>query len=370
MKHKVKIFAVPSHQTKDRTSGVDFARVIQPLKAIDGYEDKDISCKVDFYNIHAKKQKNWVEIADKYDLVFLNYTVLDWQYAAMASCVHGKGKKIIMDLDDNIWQVSPDNIVHNQLKELNAGYLLSCMLDDVDGVTCTNSYLRNVVVDKTDKTHNKIKVMPNQIDLSLYNKVFPAKNTGTITLMHYGSTSHFDDLLDQEFVKGLGKIFSDYPNVKLKTVGAFCPELRYKWGPRYENDYGDVDIYGWIKNKFPFFMNEADIIVAPLRDTIYNRCKSEIKWLETASAGKPGVFSATRPYLENIEHGKTGYLAKYSNDWYNYVKILIESVEKRQEIGQNAYNEIKAHRQQKDHIELYADFIKNCVLGIDSEIKK
>lgn len=362
---KIKIYALPSHQTKERTSGVDYVRVIQPMTLLNGYSDGEVEFEVDIYDIHKKDQGEdaWVKVAKKYDLVFLNYTVLDWQYAAMGAPLRGEGKKIIMDLDDAIWHVNPDNIVHDQLKELDAGYKVTCMLDDVDGVVTTNGYLRNVIANKSYKKHDQILVAPNQIDLTHYSHRFPAKDNGKIVLMHYGSTSHFDDLLLPQFVEGVDRILKEYPNVILKTVGAFISELRYKWGMRYENAFGDVDIYKWRDIKFPEYLAEADIMVTPLIDNLYNRCKSDIHFIEIGSAGRPGVYSDTRPYSDTIEHGKTGYLARSAEDWYTSIKSLIDSKELRQTMGDNAFDVVKAERQAQDHVKEYAEFIKKILKG-------
>lgn len=357
----IKIYAVGSHQTKERTSGVDYARVLLPMKHLNGYQDSDVSFQVDFYDINKEKGDNWPSIAKNYDIIFLNYTVLDWQYASMGAFVHGEGKKIIMDLDDAIWFVQEDNIVHKQLKEMNAEYILSCILDDVDGITTTNSYLKNVIVDKTYRRHEHIKVMENQIDLDLYNKTFPSKENDTITLMHFGSTSHFDDLLDKDFVNAMDRIFREYPNVVFKSVGAFISELRYKWGVRYINAFGDVDIYKWAIEKFPQYMEEADIIVVPLRDTLYNRCKSDIKFIESSSAMKPCIFSSVRQYKDSVIDGKTGMIASNEEEWYTKLKKLIDSVKLRNTIGKNAYNYVKKNRQMKDHVKEYADYFKQIL---------
>lgn len=350
----IKVFSFGTHQTKDRHSGVDYARVYQPMKYLNGFEYNGYKFTVDQYDINDEKQKDWRKIAKNYDVVFLNYIVWDWAYVHMAMPVHEAGKKIILDLDDAIWNVRPDNISYKGLKMANAGYITTCVLDDVDGVTTTNGYLRNIIADKSYKKHNQIKVLPNYIDLTQYSQTFPARDTHMITLLHYGSTSHFDDLLIPEFVDGVDRIFKDYPNVQIKMVGAFIPQLKAKWGQRYINDFGDVDIYKWIK-KFPKFMEEADIIVVPLEDDVYNRAKSDIKAKETATAMKPGIFSDVRPYHDYVEHGKTGFLASTADDWYKYLKILIDSKEKRQEIGQNAYNRV-LQEQMKDHVAEYASF--------------
>ena len=356
----IKVYAYPTHQAKDRTSGVDYARVLLPMSKVNGYQDKDVKIEVTTMDIFKEPQDNWLDIAKEFDIVFLNYLVTDWPYAYMAAPVHGNGKKIILDIDDALWNVRNDNVVYEQLRELKGGVILSAIVDDVDYVTTTSGYLRNVIVKNSYKHHEKIKVAGNMIDLDLYNHVTQAKDTGTITLMHFGSTTHFRDLLIPAFVEGVDRIMKDYPNVIFKTVGAFIPELRYRWGQRYVNTFGDRDIYVWVKEKFPAFMDEADIMVVPLEDDIYNRCKSDIKWIEASSAAKPGVWSDTRPYTETID-GTNGFLAKTADDWYENIKKLIDSKELRQKIGMNAYNQVVAERQMKNNIEPYVNLFKEAL---------
>lgn len=359
---EIKLYAVGSHQTKERTSGVDFARVLQPMKYLNGYKDSTVSFCIDFYDINSIKQPSWVEIADAYDAVFLNYTVLDWQYAVMGACMHGKGKKIIMDIDDAIWYLRPDNITYETIMANNKKMLhdVTCILDDVDRVTVTSSYLRNIVCDKTYKRHEQVGVFPNYIDLELYKYRYPSVDREQITIMHFGSTTHFMDLQQETFVKGMDMIMKEFPNVKFVTVGAFIPELRRKFGSRYENKFGDVDIYKWIQNKFPLYMEEADIVVAPVEEDIYNKAKSSIKFLEYSSAMKPGVYQNIRQYQEVVEDGKNGFLATTAEEWYGALKQLVLSHEMRRKIGENAFNTIQSH-QMKDHISEYANFIKTAL---------
>lgn len=351
----LKLFALPSHQTEDRTSGVDFVRVIQPMKHLNGYVHGNYKFKVDVFDIFNKK--DWMAVAEDYDGVFLNYTVLDWAYAAMGCFVHGKKKKIIMDMDDALWHVNNDNIAFEALKEHNAGYVITQILKDVDGIVTTNPYLRNLIAHKTQTPHEFIKVIPNSVDLKYYNHVSPAKNNHQINLFHFGSTSHFDDLSRPDFVDGLDMIFKDYPNVYFRAIGANIGKLKLKWGERYTYGWGHSDIYKWIGEKFPVYMDEADIMVVPLMDNRYNICKSDIKFLETATAKKPGVYSRIRPYTEAVEHGVTGYLADAPEEWYDSLKELIESAEKRKEIGENAYNYVTKERTIDKYIPDYAEFL-------------
>jgi len=296
-------------------------------------------------------------VAETHDVVFFNYTVLDWAYAAMGCFVHGMGKKLIMDLDDALWYVNPDNIAYSSLKKVGGRQILTSILRDVDGVTATTLYLKHLINHETGISYDKMQVVPNCIDLNYYKYKFEPKDQYKITLFYYGSTSHFNDLLEGGFVEGMTRIFADYPNVVFRCIGANIPELKMKWGERYTYGWGHSDVYKWISEKFPVYMKEADIMVVPLGNNIYNRCKSDIKFIETATTATPGVFQKMLPYTEYIQHGETGFLAETPEEWYRYIKILIDSKEERRRIGENAYKYVVENRQIQQLIPTYARFI-------------
>jgi glycosyltransferase involved in cell wall biosynthesis len=190
---KIKVFALPSHQTKDRTSGVDFARIIQPMKHLDGYTDEDVEFEVDVYDI--AKEVNWLDVAKKYDIIYFNYLNSPWGFAAMGAMARKFKRKIVMDLDDNLWGIREDNPAHevyqkggDEIRDFTA------ICNEVDYITVTNSYLKNVVINNTYKKHDKVIVFPNYVDLKLYSHRSKFKDTEQIQLVHYGSTTHFEDL--------------------------------------------------------------------------------------------------------------------------------------------------------------------------------
>lgn len=168
------------------------------------------------------------------------------------------------------------------------------------------------------------------------------------------STTHFDDLVEPEFVKGVDRIMEEFPQVTLQFVGAFIPRFRERWGGRYINSFGHQDLYKWVGGRYREFMKEADIMITPLTNGIYNRCKSGIKFLENSAAGKAGVYQRLRQYEELIEEGKNGYLADTASEWYGALKKLIIDSKHRKSVGEAAYRTIQAHTIQ-DHVDKYAD---------------
>lgn len=358
----IRIFALPSHASEERTAGVDFVRVIQPMQALNGYKDKDVEFKVDIWQPNKKDKTNWLEVARAYDLLYLNYTNNAWAFAAMGALARKYSRKMVMDVDDGLWNILPDNAVYQIYKRGSEGLKnVTAILNEVDYVTCTNSYLKNVIAHNTLKRHENIKVFPNYIDLNLYKHRSPFKDTFQIQLTHFGSSSHFQSLQDEEFNKGIDMLFKEYPNVSFTTVGAFIPKYKIRWGSRYTHSFGNVDIYKWVSDQFPIAMDETDIIVAPLTDNVYNRSKSSIKFIEASSAKKPGVYQRIRQYEDLVENGKNGFLASTAQEWHDSIKKLIDDKELRRTMGEEAFKLVERDFQIQSHVKDFADWFKEIL---------
>lgn len=351
------IFALPSHLRKDRTGGVDFFRVIQPMKHLDGFEYKGYKFKINLFD-NPDDHKSLFEAVKENDIVFFNYLTNAWGFAAMGACARKFNKPLIMDVDDALWNIVEDNPVYNAYKKGSEGiFNFTAICDEVDYMTTTSNYLKNVITHNTRKKHDKIKVFGNSVDLDdIYTHRSKFKDDGQIRLLHHGSTTHFKDLQNAEFTRGIDKIMKEYPNVVLKTVGAMIPEYKNKWGQRYEHGFGDVDYYKWAKEAIIPYMDEADIMVIPLHDSIYTRCKSDIKFSESSAFVKPGVWQDIRQYSETVIDGENGFLAKRAKDWYKAIKKLIDDPKLRKSMGKKAYKTVVDEKQAKDYRDEWAEF--------------
>jgi len=108
--------------------------------------------------------------------------------------------------------------------------------------------------------------------------------------------------------------------------------------------HNDTKGLNWFHHKgtygytdFPKFYAELgiDIAIAPLKDIHFNRCKSNIKYLEASMLSIPTVASDVSTY-NCIQHGKTGYLASTSGQFKKYLEWLIKDEKKRIEMGKEA----------------------------------
>lgn len=148
-----------------------------------------------------------------------------------------------------------------------------------------------------------------------------------------GSITHNDDF--KLIMPSIVNVLKKYDNVYLEIVGLLdLPEemqdVKDKIITAPFMDYRDL----------PKLIRSIDINLAPLEDTIFNEAKSENKWTEAALVKIPTIASNVGAFKSQIVNEKTGLLCNNSEDWDKYLKLLIESKEYRNEIGQNAYDEV------------------------------
>jgi glycosyltransferase involved in cell wall biosynthesis len=285
---------------------------------------------------------------------------MDFGYAVMGMLARQHYCKLVMDIDDNLWSILPDNSAYNVLKKGSSGLsIITMILNDVDYVTCTNNYLRNAIINNSYKRYDQVKVFPNYIDLNLYKTRLPFKDTHEIVIGHFGSSTHYTSLGNEDFVMAMDKLMHEYPNIKFITIGSFFGAYKEKWGQRYEYSFGDMDVIKWIE-KMPDMLSDIDILVAPLNVNIYNRAKSSIKFLENSSYKKPGCWTKIRQYEEIVNDGVNGFLCGNSEEWYTNLKKLIDDKELRKKMGEEAFKTTEQWTID-GHINEYADFFRGIL---------
>jgi glycosyltransferase involved in cell wall biosynthesis len=231
------------------------------------------------------------------------------------------GAKIVLDLDDDPNNVSPD---HPEIKELeNRYHMWDRMIKSADHVVVSTEQIRQSI-----KHQNPyITVIPNAIDPEIWKVKRKRRTDGKIRIGWIASGSHFVDSPIIEDI--MQELIEEYPNVEFHLAGMINQEARGK---------------GWIHHKgtdgykpFPQFYADLDldIAIAPLKDNPFNQAKSNIKFLEASMLGIPTVASDVKPY-QCIQHGKTGYLASTPGQFKKYLKWLIEDETKRKEMGKEA----------------------------------
>jgi len=356
----IKVFALASHTFVDKVSGVDYARIIQPMRYLNGYKDEDVKFKVRVYDHSKNESFDWRKVFKDYDIVYFNYTNNDIGYAIMGLMAQKFKKKLICDLDDDLFTILADNPAHAVFKTGAWGRtVVKAILNDVSHLTCTNRHLKHSLEFQLKESEGKVSILPNYIDLDLYKHRCKFKDRGYYKALYFGSSTHFSDLYSEPFFNAMDRVMKEYPNFKFMSVGAFVPKYREKWGVRYEQGFGHIDLLEWIK-LMPKFMDDADFMVVPLINNTYNRSKSSIKFLEASSYKIPGVYQNIRPYQEMIESEVNGYLASTEEEWYKSITSLINDTKLRESMGKEAFKTTKEWQIQ-DHLQKYAAMFKRVL---------
>ena len=97
-------------------------------------------------------------------------------------------------------------------------------------------------------------------------------------------------------------------------------------------------------------LQTSDIALLPLHDNIFNRAKSDLKFIEAANCGATCLASPT-VYSEVLKDGENGFIFNDLKDFSDKLKILIDNSETRQKFSKNAYEYVKHNRLMSQHYE-------------------
>lgn len=252
------------------------------------------------------------------------------------------GKPVFFDIDDLVFDtVYTDQLSYTQGLDpvekgnydagvRNYGY----MLENCDGaITSTNQlqeelkkYQSKVLLNRNLASDDLIAVS------SQYIKDY--SQTSDIVKIGYfsGSISHNENF---ELIKpAIKQLLEKYSNVQLHIVGIL--DIPKDMKP-FENQIVTHDYVDW--DKLPALISEVDINLAPLVDSIFNRAKSEIKWIEAALVKVPTVASKIGAFSDVVIDDETGLLAT-DDQWFDKLEALVLSPDLRQKLAESAYRAV------------------------------
>ncbi len=253
---------------------------------------------------------------------------------------HKHGCKVIYETDDvqdEYHKSHPSYAEYMETKKEHDEKFYETMRKS-DWVTVSTPFLKN----RWKHINKNITVLPNYIDPQLYPE-YSKNNTDIIRIGWAGGISHYGDL--EIIKKPLNYVLDKYKNTKFVYFGlgkmgygstinkVISGDDYFKEIPRNRRE----PVWGVNFSDYPhaFTSLQYDIAIAPLLANNFNKGKSNLKWLEYSWNGVPGVYSPT-VYSNDIEHGKTGFIAKTQDAWKVYLSTLIESAHLRRYIGSTA----------------------------------
>lgn len=252
------------------------------------------------------------------------------------------GKPVFFDIDDLVFDtVYTDQLSYTQgLNQVEKGNYdagvrnYGYMLENCDGaITSTNQLQEELKKYQSTVLLNRNLASDELISISSqflkdYSQVSDVVKIGYFS----GSISHNENF---ELIKpAIKQLLKKYSNVQLHIVGILdIPKDMKPFGNQIvTHDYVDWD-------KLPALISEVDINLAPLVDSIFNRAKSEIKWIEAALVKVPTVASKIGAFSDEVVDGETGLLAT-DDEWFDKLESLVLSLELRQKLAESAYRAV------------------------------
>jgi glycosyltransferase involved in cell wall biosynthesis len=405
MQEKIKVLVLPSD-----TTGVGKFRSVDPHIMLQNMYPDDFHVDID-YNPQINNVNYWKQ----YQIVHIHRNIgsnYD-QTPNIINFLKSIGIIVIVDLDD-YWLPGKEHPIHQLIVQEKIHEKIVANLKVASYVTTTT----NIFADEIRKVNKNVVIFPNAIDPTEAQFKQPTEPSDRIRIGWLGGSSHLYDL------KLLEGFVSKNMSLKDKVQYVLCgfdtrgtiTEINQQTGEkkqrpinpdetvwaRYEeiftNKYATIDSNYkqfllkfkeeeypniqdlpyrrvWTKpiNTYATNYSKFDISMAPIKNHIFNRVKSQLKVIEAGFYKKALIASEVGPYTIDLKHaldfGKftdgNALLVKEErnhSDWAKNIKFLVNNPNLIVDLGERLYESVKdkydLRKVTKDRREFYLSIVK------------
>ena len=411
---KVRVLAIPSD-----SHGVGKYRIIDPFTYIGDNHSDEVHVDLVFDVPNENK------FFDNYDIVYfhsfihkgesqLNLDRINW--------LKKEGIKVVMDIDD-FWRVDHRHPNYETFKRNGYSKLRAELLKSADYVTTTTPIYQKTI--KSLLGIKNVSVFPNAVNEKEPQFKPKPKDSDLVRFGWLGGSSHLHDL---ELIKsGISTITQQY---KGKTQFVLCGfDLRgniveqdqqtgqqrtrkilphesvwVRYEEMFTSNYGrlnpdyvkELKDYSdltngkhqnyrrvWTKpiTTYASNYNLFDVSLAPVKEHVFNYCKSQLKVIEAGFHKKALIASDFGPYQIDLvdayerggtfnDKGNAFLVGKHKNhkDWSKRLELLYNNPDLVTQLGENLYQSV-----QKYHIDNVtknrSEFYKTLVENKEIEVK-
>ena len=262
---------------------------------------------------------------------------------------------IVYETDDNHWQIKPWNGYYGDV--INERDLIADMTRRADLVTVAMPAL----AEEYGRYNDNIRVIRNAIDPTLYVADAPRPEGDKPRLVYYGSTARLRDYAG--FPTDRGKWEGGHARAAVDAHRRLLHRVFLGTNPGTEHVVGQLfdEQYNSIEGIAAFSRGLAnlhgDIGIAPLLGDDFDRCKSELHWLEYAMTDMAFIgqrFRGEGPY-QVVRDGVDGLLARGAQEWHDAVRKLATSADLRADLAGAAKERVLAEYDYRQRAVEWAD---------------
>ena len=384
MSNKIKVLVLPSDKTGcGKFRSVDPHVMLQNLYPDDFHVDIDYEPKMNDINYWKQYQIVHVHrnIGNNYDTT-----------PGMIKLLKSLGIVVVIDIDD-YWLPTKEHPIHQLIVQNKIHEKIVANLKEASYVTTTTK----VFSDEIMKLNPNVVVFPNAIDPNEPQFKQPTLESDRIRIGWLGGSSHLHDLmLLQGFVNKNSdlsdkvqyvlcgfdtrgtmteinqqtgeqkqrpikpeetvwaryeEIFTDNYKIVDENYKKYLKEFKeYNYESSLSLPYSRV----WTKPVTSYAMNysKLDISLAPIKNHIFNRVKSQLKVIEAGFYKKALIASEVGPYTIDLKHSldKGNFVDgnallvdenRNHSDWAKYIKKLVQNPNMITDMGERLYETVK-----------------------------
>lgn len=225
---------------------------------------------------------------EEYEVVVVQRQVTEANLKAM-QLMKRAGKRLIYDLDDNMWNLPASNPAAKVFKMMQEGFAICAKEAHV--LTVSTQSLKSAVRTAIPGLKAEILITPNGVDFDLFRPSMLERDDDKVILGWGGSNTHSADIAEVWAL--LPDLLKRHENLYMEFIGMNPPPEIV--GHERVTHRTWVPVGEWASR---FSSWSWDISMAPLEDNRFNRAKSCIKGLEAAAVGIPCLMSNVTPYHE------------------------------------------------------------------------
>ena len=324
-----------------RTSAVDWWRLVNPANYLKKNTDWEIEVRKSIDPVDPfspQQQEHFLAAAKHFDVIYTSYFDSGLGYSWLHVLCEKFGTKLVVDIDDNIIDISGSNPVRKQYEENPDRFSnLLGIIENAPTLTTTTKPLKKLY--KKLRNGSPVKILPNYIDLDKH-KPLPYKPHKKVVIGYQGGITHLDDFYKSPFWGATKQILEKYKNEVEFRIFGFVPDSKISEFPNTKWIKGYADFNKYI-NKWKSWISEVDISVAPLEITEFNQGKSGIKVLEAGAASVPTIASGLPAYMSIVKNYKNGVIADTKEEWLEGYEKLINQTNARKQMGREIFKTIK-----------------------------
>lgn len=282
---------------------------------------------------------------DTFDVLQLQRVLLPGQLGTLRM-LKRMGKKIVVDYDDAFPLADRTHPLYEKLAPgtPNAA-ALGVLMSLADAITVPTPEL----VEHYRKMHRRVVLLPNAVDLdsSIYTAGRLSRTSEKLTVFWSGWDSHEANL--RMVAPVIVRLLKEREDVAFAMCGPgqfmeIFHEVRDTGRlihMQFHAGRGTGRLTHLERVPYEIFMrtaSAADVVIAPLEQSAFNACKSEIRLIEAGAWGVPAVASAVAPY-RRFEGGDGACLLVEGNDleqWHYGLTRLLDDRTLREVTGRRA----------------------------------